>query len=152
MKRIYYAGIIILLLILAGAFILSPYSPLNKINVAGETIKLSSGYSLGESSENSSTVSNGTNDITISGTKHIEKLNQSIDDYISKVNETYSVNKTKFPMKNKNVIKTVAKSRNSSTKITKYWFVTNNKTFNMQTENGVAGTEKVIKEMISSMD
>ena len=85
MKRIYMIGIVIVLILLAGAYLFSPISPLNKVNFNGETVKLSSGYTVQNSSGNSLTISNGTNELILTSTNLKSDLEAAVSGYEEKV-------------------------------------------------------------------
>ena len=154
MKRIHMIGILLLLIILAGAYIMSPFSPLNKVSVNGETIKLSSGYIVSNSSGNSLTISNETNEINIYPTKLTTDLEAAIAGYKEQFNEKYEIKTTKLDDPNLEIIKTEAVEKNGTKNetITKYWFVKDGTTYNMQTMNAVDGTDDVAKNIVSSMN
>lgn len=145
-------GIVIVLILLAGAYLFSPISPLNKINFNGETIKLSSGYTVQNSDGNSLTISNGTNVLIIASTNIKSDLEAAVKGYEEKIADNYNVTTSKFEMNNdKDVIKTVAVSKNSTMNITKYWFVKDDTIYEIQTSNAQNGTDDVVRDLINSM-
>ena len=133
---------------------MSPFSPLNKVSVNGETIKLSSGYIVSNSSGNSLTISNETNEINIYPTKLTTDLEAAIAGYKEQFNEKYEIKTTKLDDPNLEIIKTEAVEKNGTKNetITKYWFVKDGTTYNMQTMNAVDGTDDVAKNIVSSMN
>lgn len=152
MKRIYMIGIVIVLILLAGAYLFSPISPLNKVNFNGETVKLSSGYTVQNSSGNSLTISNGTNELILTSTNLKSDLEAAVSGYGEKVADNYNVTRSKFEMKNnQDVIKTVAVSNNGTLSITKYWFVKDGKICEIQTNNAQNSTDDVVRDLINSM-
>jgi hypothetical protein len=151
MKRLYLIGILVLLIIIAGAIIMSPVSPLNKVNVNGETIKLTSGYTVKNSTENSLTITNNTNELIIASTKLTNDLEAAVSGYTEKIGDNYNVTTSKLEMNtNQEVIKTEAASKNDTLKITKYWFVHDGTTYEIQTTNAQEGTDDVVRDLINS--
>ena len=152
MKRIYFIGILVVLILIVGAYLFSPISPLNKVNINGETIRLSSGYTVENSTGTSLTITNDTNELIISSTKFTGDLEAAVSGYEEKVAENYNVTTSKLEMDtNQEVIKTVAASKNSTLEITKYWFVHDGTIYEIQTNNPQKGTDDVVKELINSM-
>lgn len=153
MKRIYLIAILILLLVVAGAFIMSPFSPLNKVSVNGETVKLSSGYTVQESSNNKLSITNGTNELYIFPTDLTTNLETAISGYKTEYKDNYTITTTEISNSNPKIIKTVAKSNNDTNHktVTKYWFVHKDTTYNIQTANAVTGTDDVVKSIVGSM-
>lgn len=152
MKRIHMIGILIVLILLTGVYLASPFSPLNKVTVNGETIKLSSGYTVKNSTENSLTINNGTNELIIASTKLTDDLEAAVYGYEEKIADNYDVTSSELKMNNnQKVIKTVAASKNSTLKITKYWFVHDGTTYEIQTNNAQNGTDDVVRDLINSM-
>ena len=152
MKRIHFIGILVILILLTGVYLFSPISPLNKVSVNGETIKLTSGYTVVNSTENSLTITNGTNELIIASTNSKGDLEASVSTYETKAAKNYNVTTSKLKMdSNQEVIKTVAKSKNSTLKITKYWFVHDGTTYEIQTNNAQNGTDDVVRDLINSM-
>ncbi|RAP47547.1 MAG: hypothetical protein BZ135_01910 [Methanosphaera sp. rholeuAM6] len=154
MKRIHMIGILLLLIIIAGAYIMSPFSPMNKVSVNGETIKLTSGYIVKNSSGNSLTISNDTNEINIYPTKLTTDLEAAIAGYKEQFDDKYEIQTTKLNDANLEIIKTEAVEIDGTKNetITKYWFVKDGTTYNMQTMNAVDGTDDVVKNIVSSMN
>lgn len=152
MKRIHFIGILVILILLTGAYLFSPISPLNKVNINGETIKLSSGYTVKNSTGNSLTITNNTNELIIASTKITGDLEASVSAYNEKVADNYNVTTSKLEMgSDQEVIKTTAVSKNSTLTITKYWFVHDGTTYEIQTTNAQNGTDEVVKDLINSM-
>jgi hypothetical protein len=150
MKKKYMILIVLLLIILVGAYILSPYSPLNKVTVNGETIKLTSGYTSQYTKEDSLTIANDTNELTIYYNNSIDDVNTAINNYKDKYGERYNITNTKLETDNgAELIKTDAVYTNGT--ITKYWFVHDGTVYNIQTRNDQPDTEIVVKDIISSM-
>lgn len=144
-------SIVIILLLLAGAYIVSPLSPLNKANVNGNTVKLPSGYTIENSTGNSLKITNSTNTLSIYPTKESTELEVATTKYIEQFSDKYNI--TSKPVKSddsQEIIKTVAVSNNTT--ITKYWFKIDDTTYNIQTEDAVADTENIVKQLISSMN
>ena len=152
MKRIHYIGILVVLILLTGVYLFSPFSPLNKVNVNGETMKLSSGYTVKNSTGNSLTITNDTNELIIASTKSTGDLESSVSIYEEKVANNYNVTTSKLEMDSgQEVIKTIAKSKNSTLTITKYWFDHDGTIYEIQTDNAQEGTDNVVKDLINSM-
>ena len=148
MKRKHLIGIFILLIILAGAYILSPFSPMNKVSVNGETIKLSSGYTVEESTEKIMTISNKTNQINITAESQTENMDDVITQHKNML-ENYTFSQTPLTVGKKNVTKLEA--TNTDTVITNYYFEHKNVIYNIETKNADNNTENVIKDLISSI-
>jgi len=150
MKRIYMIGIVIVLIILAGAYLFSPFSPLNKVNVNGETINLPSGYTVKNTTNNSVLISNGTNDIKIVPVTYTKDLNTSISLYKDKFSDDYNITEKKIKTKGgTEVIKDEATLKNNT--VTRYWFVHKKKPFYIRIEKAQKGTEEIILKLIDSM-
>ncbi len=152
MKRMYMIGIVIVLILLAGAYLFSPFSPLNKATINGESIKLTSGYTVENSSSDKLVLNNTTNKIIISTANQKTDLETSIDNYKSKYGEKYNITSSKAEMnKEKEIYKTIASTSDKKLNITKYWFVQDGTLYTIQSDNPQPGTEEVVTEIINSL-
>ena len=149
MKKIQMIGIIIILILLSGIFLISPYSPLNKITVNGETIKIPDGYTIKNTTNVGTTISNKTNQLSIYPSE-AEDLEAETAKYKEKYSEGYNITIQKFETnKKQEIYKTVAQDETKV--ITKYWFKHNNKTFIVQSKNAVADTDNVVQKLVNSI-
>ena len=147
-------GILAVLIILVGAYIVSPLSPMNKVTVNGETIKLSSGYSVRNTSGNMLIIANGTNELNIYPTNLTTDLEAAIAGYKEQFSGKYDIKTRTINDTDHEIIKSVAVAKNGSKNeiITKYWFVHDDTTYNIQSINAEDGTDNVAKDIISSMN
>lgn len=146
--------VMIILIVLAVVIILSPFSPLNKATVDGETFKIPSGYTIQES-ETIQTLSNGTNTIQIYKTSDKADLEEATNTFKNKFNETYNTTISDVNMNSKRSVKKTVSTKESDGKTvttTKIWFIKNNKVFNIQYENDETKLEQTAKDIISSMN
>lgn len=152
MKNIHYIAIVVVLVVVVGLFIMSPFSPLNKATIHGKPVKLAPGYTVKDTGKNSLTVSNGTNTLKLYLLNYTS-VDEGINSYKAKFNETHNITQADIPTNNgEKIIKTKAKETNGTGTIYKYWFAKGNKVYNIQTNNAVADTDNVAKTMISSMN
>lgn len=150
MKRVYMIGIVVVLIILAGAYLFSPFSPLNKVNVNGETIELAPGYTVKNSTNSSVIISNGSNTIKIVPVTYTKDLDTAISMYKDKFGNDYNITEKKIKTDaGKEVIKDEATLKNET--VVRYWFVHKNKPYYIRTDNAQKGTGEIILNIIDSM-
>ncbi|MBR0473078.1 MAG: hypothetical protein IJI98_10335 [Methanosphaera sp.] len=152
MKRIHYIAIIVILTLVLGLFLLSPYSPLNKSTIDGKAVKLPTGYTVQKSSDNTLTIGNGTHKIYIIS-QDTNNVNAAIKKYENKYNKTYNITIQNLTLDNgKKVIKTTAKEINGTHTALRYWFKKDKNVVNIKTAYTDSATENNIKSIISSMN
>ncbi len=150
MKRIYMIAIVVVLILLAGLYLFSPISPLNKVSINGETVQLPTGYTVNNSSDNSLVISNGTTTLKIVHVNYTKDLETAISIYKDKYDNDYNITEKKMQTPGgKEVIKDVAKLKNETA--IRYWFVSDNNPYYIRTENAHKLTEESILGIIDSM-
>ena len=151
MKQSTMIGIIVILALLVGIFLLSPLSPLNKVSVDGEGVKLPTGYSVVNTTKSSLTISNDTNTLCLYPTNQTTDLNKATKGYQNKYKDHFNVSIKKLNTSDSTeVYKTVATPKDKTATI--YWFNHKNKTYHIRTEDAVKGTDDVALKIISSMN
>ncbi len=152
LKRIHYIGIIIVLLVVVGLFIMSPYSPLNKASITGKSINIPSGYTVQNSTGHSLEISNGSNTINIYA-HNKSNIKSAIASYKNEHNKTFNITQKDIPIDSgEEVIMTTGNKYNDTkTVIYRYWFTKNKRVYDIQTYNKNPETEKIVKNIISSM-
>ena len=150
MKRIYMIGIVIVLVLLAGAYIISPFSPMNKVSLNGETLELPQGYTVKNSSNNSVVISNGSNTIKVVSVTYTKDLDTAISMYKDKYGDDYNITEKKIKTNGgTEVIKDEATLKNETA--IRYWFVHKNKPYYVRTDNAQKGTGEIILNIIDSL-
>lgn len=150
MKRIYMIAIVILLLLLVGAFLISPFSPLNKTTLNGEKVQLPTGFSVKNSTENSLLISNGTTTFKLVSVDYTDDLDKARSMYKDKYGTDYNITEKKLNTTGGTaVIQDVAKLKNETA--VRYWFVHKDKPYYVRTENTHKNTEEIILNLIDSM-
>lgn len=151
MKKTTLIGIVVILILVAAIFLLSPFSPLNKVNVGGEGIKLPDGYNVTNSSKTGATITNGSNTLSIYTINKTENLDKATQKYQEKYSEDFNVSIKKLNSKNSgDVYKTLAKPKGK--RVVLYWFNHNDKTYQIRTEDADNTTDKIALQVIDSMN
>ena len=149
MKKIQLIGIIIILMLISVIILISPYSPLNKITVNGESMKIPKGYAIKITTKVGTTISNKTNQLSIYPSE-AKDLEAETAKYKAKYSEGFNITIQKMETNNKQeIFKTEA--QNGTKVITKYYFRHNNKTIIVRSKNAVPETDKVVQKLFSSI-
>lgn len=153
MKHSTMVGIaLVILLLLVGGFLISPFSPLNKVNVDGQSFDLPTGYTVANSSKSGVTITNNTTSLSIYPTKeNTTDLKEATKDYKNKYVEDFNVTVKKLnTTDSQEVYKTVATPDNQT--VTVYWFNHEDKMYKIRSENADKDTDNIALKVISSMN
>ncbi|RAP53600.1 MAG: hypothetical protein BZ138_00375 [Methanosphaera sp. rholeuAM270] len=159
MKPIHYVAIVIILALVIGAFLLSPFSPLNKSSLNGKSIKLPTGYKIANSTEKSIVITNGSDKMVIHS--HSERdVNEAVKQYKKDYGKKFNITTKDFTLKSgEGVTKTTAQKINETTAeklndtkvVYRNWFLKNGKVYDIQTFDTKPANEETMKTIISSM-
>lgn len=152
-------GIVIIVLLIIGAFLFVKSDDLfannssidnsSQFQLGSYAFSLPDGYNVKNTTNGSVKISNGYNTIEMlcHDNKNVKKF---VNNYISKKeNESKQVNLTNFTVKKTVVYKTTL---SNDTGIVHYWFKKDNSTYTMYSMDANKNTDKVITQLIKSMN